>query len=314
MLQSWNGRRARPGDDQEAVPDGERATGDAREERDALLRSLVPPIAFLQGDPAVGVHRVRHLQPHVPPGLLRRPGGGVQAAERGRHPVGRGRGADRPGQRPRCGCPDRPADVSRPDQVRGQAGEVHDRHRARRRDRERPGPAPSGAERLVDAARGLRRRPLRPRRCVAVRPRRRGDLPGRASAPGPGAAVREDPREARWPGDLRHQVLLVRSVRDRWHPGRDLQDGLDRDPGVRGEPPRWVARRRSLERDPGRGGRVRDQAHRTSRGPTDRGRDLQLRLRHADHGYTVPRDGAGTPRRGAAAGLHREGRARAAQG
>ena len=42
--------------------------GDAREERHALLRALVPPVAVLRCHTARRLHRVRHLQPHVLPG------------------------------------------------------------------------------------------------------------------------------------------------------------------------------------------------------------------------------------------------------
>ena len=47
--------------------------------------------------------------------------------ERGRHVVGRRRRAHRRGQRPRRRPPDRHAHLPRPDEVRGQAGQVHAR-------------------------------------------------------------------------------------------------------------------------------------------------------------------------------------------
>ena len=63
-------------------------------------------------------------------------------------------------------------------------------------------------ERLVDAARRQRRRPVRARRRLAGRARRRGHLPGRPPGAGAGPEVGPDAREAGRPGHLRHQVLL----------------------------------------------------------------------------------------------------------
>ena len=71
---------------------------------------------------------------------------------------------------------------------------------------------------------------------------------------------------------------------------------------------RAVGRRRRRRRG------VRDQADRAVRGPADRGRDLQLRLGHDARRHADARDGARAPHRGSAAGLHRQGRAREAQG
>src|SRR5436305_4595521 len=41
---------------------------------DALFRTVVSPFAVLREDARRGLLRLRHLQPHVPAGLLRRPG------------------------------------------------------------------------------------------------------------------------------------------------------------------------------------------------------------------------------------------------
>ena len=70
--------------------------------------------------------------------------------------------------------------------------------------------------------------------------------------------------------------------------------------------------RRPVER--GRRGRrgVRHPPDRAVRGAADRGRHLQLRLGHPARRHAAPRDGARAPRRGAAAGLHRQGGARGA--
>ena len=59
------------------------------------------------------------------------------------------------------------------------------------------------------------------------------------------------------------------------------------------------------------GEEYRDPADRAQRGAPGRGRHLQLGLGHHTGGHPVPRDGPGAPGRGAAAGLHRQGRARA---
>ena len=92
--------------------DGERARGDAREERHVVLRPLVPAVAVLQVDAPRRLHGVRHLQPHVPARVLRRSRDRVPPPERGRHPVGRRCGTHGPGQRPRRGPPDRHVDLS----------------------------------------------------------------------------------------------------------------------------------------------------------------------------------------------------------
>ena len=62
---------------------------------DPLLRAVVPPLAVLREDPRGRLLGLRHLQPHVPAGLLRRPGRGVLGAPERRDPLGRRRRADR---------------------------------------------------------------------------------------------------------------------------------------------------------------------------------------------------------------------------
>ena len=193
--------RRRPADGSEgSCPDGERTAGDARAERDALLRTLVPAIPVLRRDAAGRLHRLRRLQPHAPARVLRRPRGRVLGAAERRHGVGRRRSSARSRSRGRTRIArSTRAHVPRPHDVRGEAGQVHDRDRAGRRDRQRPGPAARRREPLVDAARGLGRRPLRARRRVAVEPRRRGVVPARVPDAGPGRAGGEDAREARRP-------------------------------------------------------------------------------------------------------------------
>ena len=149
-----------------------------------------------------------------------------------------------------------------------------------RRHRERPGPAARRGEQVVDAARGLRRRPLRPGRARELRAGRTGHAARRPPGAGAGTEGREDAPEAGGGPDPRPQVLLVRLVRDPGHPGRDQPDRLDRHPGVRGQPAGLQPRRRALERDPQGGRGVQHPADRAVRGAADRGRHLQLRLGH----------------------------------
>ena len=63
----------------------------------------------------------------------------------------------------------------------GGPGQVHARHGARRQHRQRPGPAARREEQVVDAARRLRRGPLRARGAGQLGARRRGDPSRRAS-------------------------------------------------------------------------------------------------------------------------------------
>ena len=156
---------------------------------DALLRAVVSPLAVLREDPRGRLQRLRHLQPHVPAGLLRRPDRGVLGAAQRRHGLGRVGRADRRDHRPgRLGVHEL-ADLPRPDQVRGRPGQVRPDHGRGRRDRQRPGPAPGRGEPLVAGPGRLRRRPVGarrrdPRRAGRQGPRARG-LPG----PGPGPEV-----------------------------------------------------------------------------------------------------------------------------
>ena len=226
------------------------------------------------------MHRLRHLQPHVPAGLLRRPRGGVLRAQQRRDALGRGRRADGRGQRPRRRSADRHAHLPRPDEVRGGPGQVHAGDRPGRRHRERPRPAARREGQVVDAARGLRRRPLRPGRPRELRAGRTGHAARRPPGAGAGTEGRQDAPEAGGGPDPRPQVLLVRLVRDPGHPGRDQPDRMDRDPRVRGQPAGLQPRRRALGRHPqGRRG-VQHPADRAVRGAADRGRHLQLRLGH----------------------------------
>ena len=255
MIQSPGG--ARPRDRRGSCPDGERTAGDARAERDALLRTLVPAIPVLRRDAASRLHRLRRLQPHAPARVLRRPRGRVLGAAQRRHGVGRrGRAHGRDLGAGR-GSLRRLAHVPRPHDVRGEAGEVHDRHRAGRRDPQRPGLAARRREPVVDAARGLGRRPVRARRRVPVEPRRRGVVPARVPDAGPRREGGQDAREARRPRRARPQVLLVRLVRRGRHPGADQPNRLDRRPGVRDQPARPFPRRRPVERGVRGGGGVR---------------------------------------------------------
>ena len=218
---------------------------------DALLRPLVPALAVLRRHAARGVQGLRHLQQDVPAGRVRRSRGRVPGAPGGRDPLGRRGRAHRADQRPRRRPAGRLDHVPRSHPLRRQAVQVHARDGALRRDRERPGAGASRGERVVDAARRLRRRPLRARRPLAARSRRRGLLPRRPSVPGAGAALGPDAGEARRREHLRPALLLVRPLRDRRHPGRHHPDRLVGGARVRGEPARRVARRRRVGRDHG---------------------------------------------------------------
>ena len=120
------------------------------------------------------------------------------------------RRVDDRGERPRRRPPDRHDHVPRPHEVRGEAGQVHARDRARRRHRERPGPAARRRGPVVDAVRRLRRGAVRARRRHGSRPRRERVPPRRLPDAGAGAGLGEDAREARRARDLRPEVLLVR--------------------------------------------------------------------------------------------------------
>ena len=266
MIQSPDG--ARPRDRRGSCPDGERTAGDARAERDDLLRTVVPAFPVLRRDAASRLHGLRRLQPHAPARVLRRPRGRVLGAAERRHGLGRGGRAHGRDLGAGRGSLRRLAHVPGPHDVRGQAGQVHDRHRAGRRDRQRPGAAPRRGEPVVDAARRLGRGPVRARRGVAVEPRRRGVVPARVPDAGPGREGGEDAREARGPRRARPQVLLVRLVRRRRHPGADQPDRVDRGPGLRDQPARPCPRRRPVERGVrgGRGVRRSGRSRRSRRG------------------------------------------------
>ena len=62
---------------------------------DPLLRPVVSPLAVLRADARRGLLGLRHLQPHVPAGLLRRPDRGVLAPPQRGDRLGRQRRADR---------------------------------------------------------------------------------------------------------------------------------------------------------------------------------------------------------------------------
>ena len=120
----------------------------------------------------------------------------------------------------------------------------------------------------------------------------------------------QDAGEARRQRHLRPQVLLVRPLRDRRHPRRDQPHRLDR--GARAS--------RSTCSTPAAATELWDaimaageefdirpiapnEARRVEAG------HLQLGIRHHAQGHAVPRHGPGAAGRGAASGLHRQGRA-----
>ena len=144
----------------------------------------------------------------------------------------------------------------------------------------------------------------------------RAGRPGHAARRPPGAGAgtegREDAPEAGGGSDPRPQVLLVRLVRDPGHPGRDQPDRMDRrSPGSRSTC--WTSAAATSSGTPsskaGEEFNIRPiapcEARRIEAGIFNYGSDITPD-RHA-----VPRDGPRAPGRGAAAGLHRQGRARA---
>ena len=78
---------------------GQRPDRRASDLEHPLLRAVVPALPVLREDPRRRLQRLRHLQPHVPAGLLRRPGRGVLAPPQRRDRVGRLGRADRRDQR-----------------------------------------------------------------------------------------------------------------------------------------------------------------------------------------------------------------------
>ncbi len=146
---------------------------------------------------------------------------------------------------------------------------------------------------------------------TGARPGRGGLNPRRASDAGAGPEGGGDPGEARRSRHLRHQVLLGRVDGDPRDPGADQPHGVHGAAGIRGQLPGFLHRRRSVERGPrGRRG-VRRDGGRPEHGAPGRGRDDELRLRHDPREQPVPAHGPGAFGRGAAAGLLRQGGARA---
>ena len=156
---------------------------------DALLRAVVPALAVLREDARGRLQRLRHLQPHVPAGLLRRPDRGVLGAAQRRDGLGRLGRADRRDHRTRRVGVHEHADLPRPHEVRRRPGQVRADHRGGRRDRQRPGAAPRRGRPLVARPRGQRRRSLGARRCDQPRHGRQGPRARGLSGPGPGPEV-----------------------------------------------------------------------------------------------------------------------------
>ena len=271
---------------------------------------MVPALAVLREDPGRGLQRLRHLQPHVPAGLLRRPDRGVLGAAQRRDRVGRVGRADRRDHRPGCVGVHQHADLPRPDEVRRRPGQVRAHHGRGRRDRQRPGPAARRGRSLVAGPRRLGRRAVGARGRDARRDGRQGPRARGLSRPGPGPEVEGRHADAVRPGHRRHQVLLDADDRGRRHPGRHQPDRLDRRGRLRDLPARPVAWRRPVGPDHGGRQAAQHPADRAVRGAPDRGRHLQLRLGHDHRRQPVPRHGPRAARRAAGRRLHRQGGAR----
>ena len=175
-------------------------------------------------------------------------------AERGDR-VGRGGGAHGRDLRARRRSLRRLDDLPRPDEVPGEAGQVHDRDRARRRDRERPGPAARRREPLVDAARGLRRRPVRAgRRGAARTSTSRCSYPHAYPMQVQGAMAAKTLEKLVGPAIYDLKYYWCDWFDDRGHPRADQPDGVDGGPRLRDQPARPRPRRRPVGRGL-RGGR-----------------------------------------------------------
>ena len=172
------------------------------------------------------------------PGLLRRPRGRVLGAEQRRHHVGRRRGAHRPGHRPGRGQADRLITCRDLTKCAVKQGKYMLVTGARRQHRERPGPAARREEHVVDAARGLRRGPVRPRASL----RQRGldaevtlpDVhPMQVQGPLAGKTLREagGRRRSTTSSTTGCEEFEIEGI-----PVVDQPHRLDGDPGLRGQP------------------------------------------------------------------------------
>ena len=273
-----------------------------------VLRAVVPPLPVLREDPRRRLQRVRHLQPHVPAGLLRRPDRGVLGAAQRRDRVGRLGRADRRDHRAgRVGLHQH-AHLPRPDEVRRRAGQV--------RARSPPRTAASSTTRSSCGSRRTAGGWPSPTPTPAC---------GRAAwrpTPGMDVKVREPevyPVQVQGPKskDVMRTLFgdAILDIKYYWTLTTEL-DGIPvvisrtgwtgevgyeiylRDP---------VARRRPVGPDHGGGQAARDPPDRPVRGAPDRGRHLQLRLGHDHRQQPVRGHGPRAPRRAAGGRLHRQG-------
>ena len=270
---------------------------------------------FFDGDAARRLQGLRHLQQDVPAGRVRRSRRSSTRRSRTASPCGTS-GVERTVQ------------ISGPDADRlidmltcrdltscaVEAGQVHARHRARRRHRQRPGAAARRGERLVDAAGRLRRRPLR-----AGRPARSSTSTPRSRYPDVHPVQVQGPHSARDAGEARRRRASTTSSYywcDRFEIG-DIpvvisRTGWSAVPGFEVNLLDGIARRPSCGTRSWRAGEefairpiAPNEARRVEAGIFNCGSDITL----ADTPFHVI--GPRAPGRGAAAGLHRQGGARA---
>ena len=288
------------------------AARDPRDDRvlDPLFRAVVPALAVLREDARGGLQRVRHLQPHVPAGLLRRPGRGVLGAAQRRDRCGTCSveriveitGPGRVGLRQH-------ADLPRPDEVRRRAGQVRADHRRGRRHRQRPGPAAgrgrtAGGWRSPTRDAGLWARGVAIHSGMDVKVREPEVYPVQVQGPKSKDTLR-DALRARKSLDIKYYWTLTTEVdgipvvisRTGWT-GEVGYEVYLRDPS-RGA--------RALGPDHGGRQAARHPPDRPVRGAPHRGRHLQLRLGHHDRRHPVPRHGPRASRRAAGGRLHRQG-------
>ena len=205
-----------------------------------------------------------------------------------------------------------PADLPRPDEVRGRTGQVRADHRPGRRHRQRPGAAARRGEHAGGSP-SPTATPASTRCGVAVESgldvtvREPEVYPVQVQGPKSKDVMRDAVRRR----DPRHQVLLVARRRRRRIPVVISRTGWTGEVGYEvylRDPSRgddlW-------DRDHGGGQAARHPPDRPVRGAPDRGRHLQLRLGH--HARQQPVRGHGARAAGRAAGrrLRRQGGARA---
>ncbi len=211
--------------------------------------------------------------------------------------------------RPRRRPADRHDHLPRPDEVRGQAGQVHARDRPRRLDRERPGAPARGREHAGGCS-----SPTPTPACTRSAWRRRAGSTPQVTLPDVHPMQVQGPMSAKTLEKLVGPAIY--DIKYYWIEEFDIdgipvvisRTGWTAIPGLRGEPARRHARATTSGTRIAAAGEEFDirpiapcEARRIEAGIFNYGSDIRL-------GDTpLPRDGARAARRAAAAGLHRQG-------